>query len=430
MPKNSIDITPVVKPVEMDIHVPGDKSISHRSLMFAAMAQGTSTIENTGTGEDIQSTKRVLRGLGVSIGKKEPIQIRSNGISGWSQPVKELNSGNSGTTMRLMAGMLSGRPFHSVLTGDDSLSKRPMKRIVDPLTSMGAVISAAEGVTAPLNIHPADLHGIEYHMPVASAQVKSAIILAGLQAEGQTVIHEKSLSRRHTEVMLSQFGAPVEIDGMTIRVNRLEDSIQPIEFSVPGDPSSAAFWAAAAALIPDSHCIIRDVNLSPERTHFYRILQNMGADVDIYIEDDQVEPRGIIEVMHRTLNGIKLGRDDIPAMIDELPLIAVLGAFANGDTIVQGAEELRHKESDRIMAVVNNLNSMDVDIEEMQDGFHIHGGGSVYGGQIDSYGDHRIAMAFAVGALAAEGPSVIQKHSVATISYPEFWDMINKLTAG
>ncbi len=430
MPKNSIDITPAKKPVELDIHVPGDKSISHRSLMFAAMARGTSTLENLGTGADIRSTAHVLQGLGVQISDKEPVKVQSKGLQAWIRPERDLDAGNSGTTMRLMTGLLSGRPFHSVLTGDESLSKRPMRRIVDPLTAMGAVISADEGGTAPLNIHPATLHGIEYSMPVASAQVKSAVILAGLQAEGETVIHEQSLSRRHTEVMLAGFGAPVTIRGMDIHVRQFTDSMDPIEFSVPGDPSSAAFWAAAAALIPGSHCIIRDVNLSSERIHFYEVLGSMGANVDIYIEDDSVEPRGILEVLHEDLHGIELEREDIPAMIDELPLVAVLGAFADGETVIRGAEELRHKESDRIMAVVNNLQAMDVQVEELQDGLHIYNNNPPRGGELNSYGDHRIAMAFAVAALGATGPSVITNHDVATISYPEFWDVINKLTAG
>jgi len=412
-----IDIQPAKKSLELDLTVPGDKSISHRSLIFAAMADGTSHLSNLGTGADIWSTARVLQNLGVYIEAGEKVTVSSQGLESFSEPGLDLDVGNSGTTIRLLTGLVSGRPFSTTLTGDASIRRRPMGRIIRPLTEMGAIIGATEEETAPLVIEPSELAGIDYEMPVASAQVKSAIILAGLQAEGITSIQEQSLSRRHTEIMLQKLGAPVDIFGNTITVNRMEKPLEPFERSVPGDPSSAAYWAAAAAIIPGSVCRIRDVNLSPERIAFFTALSDMGTNVSVEITDSTIEPRGDIIIRYEELKGITIEKSTIPSLIDELPLIAVIGAFAEGTTTIRDAEELRVKESDRIDATVKNLTTMAVT-----------GTKDLQGGAFDSFRDHRIAMAFAVAAIGAQSGSTVNHHEAASISYPEFWDICQSLS--
>lgn len=423
-------IAPVTSPLNLSLSVPGDKSISHRALLFTVFTEGVSKIRHLGTGADIQSTIRVLRQLGMKIDYSSDgnsAEIHSTGLDGLSHPDSDLDCGNSGTTMRLMAGLLAGRPFRSALSGDESLRSRPMKRIVEPLESMGASIKARQEGTAPLEISPAELTGIDYTMPVASAQVKSAIILAGLQADGKTLIREQTIARRHTEEMLRQFGASTEIEGPVITIEPLSGLLKAYDFVVPGDPSSAAFWAAAAAISPGSTCTIEDIHLSTERIGFYRALSAMGAQVDIQILNSSIEPRGNIKVTARDLYGITLDGEDVPGMIDELPLVAVLGAYAHGTTTVLQAEELRHKECDRIRAICHNLQAMGIDITEYQDGFEVTGGISPKGAKLDSFGDHRIAMAFAVAAMAAEGPSQMINPEAASISYPEFWRILDNL---
>ncbi len=423
-----IQVRPATNPVDISVTVPGDKSISHRSLIFAALADGTSTISHLGTGVDVWSTARVLQQMGVRIESGDPVKVSSGGLDDLKESDEPLDVGNSGTTIRLLAGLLTGRPFRSVLTGDESIRRRPMGRIIRPLSAMGARIVSETQETAPLTIQPSELHGIEYPMPVASAQVKSAIILAGLQVEmGETVIHEKVLSRRHTEVMLNKFGAPVRLDGKKITVGKLEHPLAPFELTVPGDPSSGAYWAAAAAIIPGSRCRIRDVNLSPERIAFYRVLKEMGAEVSIDIQDSTIEPRGNITVNQKQLRGKQFQKEEIPALIDELPLIAVIGAFADGDTVIREAGELRVKETDRIEATVTNLRAMGVKVQEYPDGLAVSDGDSVEGTTLDSFGDHRIAMAFAVAALGANSKSSIEGHEMASVSYPEFWETLQTI---
>jgi len=424
-------IIPAKDPLNLSIKVPGDKSISHRALMFTGFTDGESHIRHLGTGADIRSTMKVLRQLGLQIdysSKKNSARVVAGGLQDLIKPANSLDAGNSGTTMRLMSGLLAGRPFESVLTGDESLRSRPMNRIVDPLRSMGASIKSTGHGTAPLEIRPARLTGIDYAMPVASAQVKSAIILAGLQADGHTIIREQAISRRHTEVMLGQFGAPIEIKGPVITLEGLSGPLAPYNFTVPGDPSSAAFWAAAAALIPGSSCQIEDVHLSEERIGFYYVLKEMGAHVKIQVADDTIEPRGNVKVSSNGLKGISLGSEDIPGIIDELPLVAVLGAYADGKTTVRDAKELRYKECDRIKAVVSNLRAMHVNIEEFEDGFELTGENPAVGADLNSYGDHRIAMAFGIAALGATGNSQMKNPDAASVSYPEYWQIIDSFS--
>ncbi|MCF7803569.1 MAG: 3-phosphoshikimate 1-carboxyvinyltransferase [Candidatus Marinimicrobia bacterium] len=423
-------ITPVSDPFELSLSVPGDKSISHRSVMFSAFTNGACHISNLGSGADVESTISVMQQLGLDI-SYEPNEhlaiINSIGIDGLSQPAESLDAGNSGTTLRLMTGLLSGRQFESIITGDHSLQSRPMGRIVNPLNSMGANISAQLRNNAPLQIRPGDLHGIDYEMPVASAQVKSALILAGLQATGETVIREQNLSRRHTEMMLSRFGGPVQVDGKVITVQKLESPLSPYDMKVPGDPSSAAYWAAAAAIFPGSVSEIRDINLSPERIAFLNVLKEMGVEVAIEVKDTSIEPRGNVTVTGGDLTGVTIREEDIPALIDELPLIGVLGAFAEGTTVVRKAKELRYKECDRIAATVANLEMMNVSATEYEDGFEIHGDEKPDGAEMDSFGDHRIAMTFAVAGLGAADVSVLKNADAASVSYPEFWGELRKL---
>lgn len=391
---------------------------------------GVSRISNLATGEDVRSTRRVLQQLGTEIsdrGKGE-VEVNSAGLGGYTQPETSLDAGNSGTTIRLMAGVLSGRSFQSTLTGDKSLTNRPMKRITEPLRLMGADIDADTDGTAPLVIRPSVLHGIDYTLPVASAQVKSAVILAGLQTEeGTTVVREDRLSRRHTEMMLSSLGAPVGIDGAVVTVNPMVAPLNPFNLRIPGDPSSAAYWATLAAIQPGSVCRIRDIHLSPERTAYFDVLGAMGADVELRVQDRRMEPRGDLVVRHNTLRGITLEKSMVPALIDELPLLAVAGMFASGKTEVTGAGELRYKETDRIRAVVRNGSAMNADIRGTDDGFVIQGGSGVEGGELDSFGDHRIALAFGIAAVAASGPSVMHGSEAADISYPEFWETLASL---
>ena len=424
-------ITPVTSPIHQTFRLPGDKSISHRAIIFTALTKGESHITNLGTGEDVESTISVLQQLGLKINfskDKAVATVFSGGLQGLHEPEEALDAGNSGTTIRLMTGLLSGRQFSSVVSGDASLRKRPMQRIVHPLRLMNAKIQGTEYGTAPLIITPSDLHGIDYQMPIASAQVKSAIILAALQADSPTQIHEQLISRRHTEIMLQAFGAPIQINGQDIEVRPTAIPLKPYRLTVPGDPSSAAFWATATAIIPDSQCQIKDVNLSPERIAFYRILSRMGAHVEITIQDDSIEPRGDILVENRQLHGLTVEKSLIPALIDELPLIAVLGAFAEGETVVRNAGELRHKECDRITAIVQNLKEMNVSVNEVKDGFYIKGGKQPASAQFDSFNDHRIAMAFSIAGVAGSGESSMINPEAASVSYPEFWDVLNDIS--
>jgi 3-phosphoshikimate 1-carboxyvinyltransferase len=409
------------KEFEGEIRIPGDKSISHRGAMLGSIAEGESVLDNFNVCKDCSSTLRCLRLLGVEW-ELEGRRLRIKGDS-LKEPQNILNAGNSGTTIRLLSGILSAHPFLSILTGDSSLRRRPMDRIKHPLEMMGAKIFARASRYPPLAIMGGKLKGIEYRLPVASAQVKSAILLAGLFAEGKTTVFEPSPSRDHTERLLSYMGAKIERnEGISI-----EDGgrLSPLKMRIPGDFSSSAFFIALA-LLTRSHLVIKDVGLNPTRTGFLNVLRDMGAFVEIRnLREEANEPIGDIEVMGGELEGTKI-EEDIPLMIDELPILAVLGARAKGITELRNAEELRYKETDRIRALAIGLRKMGVEVEERKDGLLIKGG-ETRGAVINSFGDHRIAMAFAILGLASEGETVVRNAQCVAISFPEFFPLIQSL---
>ena len=405
------------------LRVPGDKSISHRYAILAALADGTSTLRGYAPGADCAATLRCLRALGVDVQSAEDptdgtVTVSGLGLGGLSHPAGALDAGNSGTTMRLLTGVLAGHPFESSITGDLSLHQRPMQRIVKPLERMGARIESSEG-RPPLTIHGAVLHGIEYEPEVASAQVKSAVLLAGLHARGTTRLIEAAPTRDHTERALQAFG--IEVDG-TGRVVEIMGGqrLRAAAVRVPGDLSSAAFWAAAAAAVPGSEIEITDVGLNPTRTGFLEVLRAAGADITVEVCGSAAgEPFGTIRVRHAQLRPVTIGSDDIPGLIDELPALAALASHG-GDLQVTGAAELRTKESDRIAVLVSGLRRLGGTVDELPDGFHVRSS-TLTGGTVDAAGDHRMAMAFAIAALGASGASTITGHEVVEVSYPGFF---------
>jgi len=408
--------------------VPGDKSISHRALIFSALANGTSLIRGLSTGADVQSTEACLSCMGVSFNHSEDgVTVKGNGKHSLVRPERILDAGNSGTTMRLLVGILSGQKFECTITGDETLRKRPMQRIIDPLAQMGAVITSSSNMTAPLKIFPSEkLSGIRYILPLPSAQVKSAILLAGMYAEGETAVVEPVESRDHTERMLGLSKKRVD-DGIETRIDS-EFSTRPAEYEIAGDISSAAFYLAAAAILPGSCVTATGITLNPTRTGFLDVLVMMGAKVEIRnIREVAGEPLGDVSVTHSELNGIEIGGPLIPRLIDELPVIGVMSAFAKGETIVRDAHDLRRKESDRIVAVVDNLEAMGAEVSETEDGFIVNGTGNLHGAEINSYKDHRIAMAFAVAGLAANDKTVIMNSEWAGISFPDFFQTMETL---
>ena len=408
--------------VQGEAAVPADKSISHRAAILGAMAEGRTVAGNFLRSGDCLSTLSCLRALGVQIELEgDTLVVEGGGPEAWREPQAALDAGNSATTMRLLAGALAGRPFESEITGDDSLIERPMKRIIAPLSAMGAEIRGREGDTKPpLRIRGGDLRGIEHRMEVDSAQVKSSILLAGMQAQGETRIIGGRSSRDHSERMLLLMGADVFFEGDdTIGIRA--SSLNGVELEIPGDVSSASFLLAAAAVVPGSELVLRNVGLNPTRAGFLSVLNSMGALVmeSNYRETD-MEPRGDLEVRGGGLIGVELEDWRIPAMIDEVPLLAVVGSRARGATVVHGAGELRVKESDRIAAICGELAKMGADIKELEDGFAVNGPAALKGARVDSHGDHRIAMALAVAALAAEGETVISGWECVDISFPDF----------
>ncbi|MFC6115169.1 3-phosphoshikimate 1-carboxyvinyltransferase [Sporosarcina thermotolerans] len=411
------------------LKVPGDKSISHRAIMLGSIATGKTTVKGFLEGEDCLRTIDIFRQLGVSIERNgTDVLIESPGIHQWKTPVGELYAGNSGTTARLLLGILSGSSVNSVLTGDDSLSKRPMKRVTNPLQAMGASISgASEGDFLPLSIKGGALKGIDYEMPVASAQVKSAILFAGLNAEGITVVRESAISRDHTERMFKQFGANIQQDGNAVSLQSGQE-LKGTDVVVPGDISSAAFFMAAAAMIKGSSIKFIDVGLNPTRTGIIKVLEKMGASVEILEQyGENEEPYGIIRVSNSQLKGIVIEGDIIPTLIDELPIIALLATQAEGVTIIKDAEELRVKETDRIAAVTNELIKLGAEIEATEDGMIIKGPTPLKGSNLKSYGDHRLGMMAAIAALITEGPVEIENPSCIAISYPNFFEQLSDL---
>ena len=412
-----------------EISVPGDKSISHRSVMLGALASGTTRVSHFLPSADCLSTIDCFRKMGAKIDIKddENIVIHGCGLHGLSAPSEVLDTGNSGTTTRLMTGILAAQPFDCVVNGDASIRRRPMARILTPLTMMGADISSAEGGRCPLNVHGRELTGITYELPVASAQLKSCLLLAGLYAEGATTVIEGVPSRDHTERMLSAFGADIcAVDG-GVCVKKT-DALVGRDLQVPGDISSAAFFAVAAAILPGSEVLLKDVGVNPTRTGIIDVMLKMGADITMENHRDDWEPIADLRVRHSKLHGCEIGGRDIPRLIDELPILAVLAAFAEGRTVIKDAGELRHKESNRIAAVTAELSKAGIDITETDDGMIINGGKTPMGADFASYGDHRIAMAMAVCALAADGASSIDDADCVKISYPNFFADLEMLS--
>jgi 3-phosphoshikimate 1-carboxyvinyltransferase len=407
---------------------PADKSISHRAALFGAMCDEPVSISNFLDSHDTNATLDAIQALGAAIDDADRPEIVVRGV-GLSTPAEvtggTLNVQNSGTLMRLLPGWLAGQPGGQwTLDGDDSIRRRPVDRIAEPLRRMGATIDARDGRLPPMRISGAELQGIEYDLPVASAQVKSCALIAGLLAQGQTTVSEPSLSRDHTERILCRARVPFERDGLTLRVSQV-DELELDSVRVPGDPSSAAFIAAAACVVPDARVVIDGMGLNWTRTGFFRIAQRMGAVIvgeleEAFPADATEEPIGEIDVAQAPLVGTTVEPDEVPLAIDELPLVALLGCFAEGDTVVRGAEELRLKESDRIAGVVDGLNGLGADVEATPDGFVVRGGTGIEGGSIDALGDHRLAMLGAVAGLASRSGVEVVGMEAAAVSYPGF----------
>lgn len=419
-----------VRSLRGELTVPGDKSISHRAVMFGSLAEGTTEITNFLQGADCLSTIACFRHMGIEIeNTTERILVHGKGLHGLRKPDCILDVGNSGTTTRLISGILAGQDFEVSLTGDDSIQSRPMRRIIRPLSEMGANIESVKGNgCAPLRIRPGKLHAIRYNSPVASAQVKSCVLLAGMYASGgETSVTEPSLSRNHTELMLSYFGADVSSAGTTA-VIQPEPRLTAQKVEVPGDISSAAYFIAAALMVPGSEILIRNVGINPTRDGILRVVRAMGGRIELLNERKMGgEPAADLLVRHSALHGTVIEGDLIPTLIDEIPIIAILAACADGTTVIRNAEELKVKESNRLDIMVTELARMGVDIEGTDDGMIIRGGRPLQGTAVDSRLDHRIAMSFAVAGLAAEGTTEVLRADCVDISYPGFYRDLESL---
>ncbi|MBF6600681.1 MAG: 3-phosphoshikimate 1-carboxyvinyltransferase [Dehalococcoidia bacterium] len=417
------------------VAVAGDKSISHRAAILNALAEGDAEVRNFLPGEDCRSTLAVLRALGVqsSLGEEDGaplLRISGRGLDGLREPAAVLDCGNSGTTMRLLCGVLAGQPFHSVLDGDASLRARPMRRIVEPLRQMGARVDGRDdGALAPLAVRGGGLHGVRYRLPVASAQTKSAILLAALFADAETVVEEPQPTRDHSERMLAAMGAQIGREGPAIRLTP-GARLTPLSMRIPNDISAAAFWMVAAAIHPDAELRLTGVGVNPTRSGIIDVLRQMGADLAIE-EEREVggEPVADIVVRSSRLSGVEVGGAVIPRLIDEVPALAVAAAFAEGTTVVRDAQELRVKESDRIATVASQLAAMGAVISEHDDGIVIEGARRLRGARVASHGDHRLAMALAVAALSADGQTRLSDAEVVAISYPDFWSCLQRLSS-
>lgn len=411
-----------------EITVPGDKSISHRAVMFGSLAKGTTRITHFLEGADCLSTISCFRKMGIDIENNNgEILVHGKGLHGLSSPTDILDVGNSGTTTRLISGILAGQNFVSELTGDDSIQSRPMKRIMTPLLSMGADITSIKGNNCvPLRIAGHPLKAIHYDSPVASAQVKSCVLLAGMYSDGVTSVTEPVLSRNHTEIMLNYFGAQVTSEGTTASIVP-EPSLHAREITVPGDISSAAYFIAAGLLVPGSEILLKNVGINPTRDGLLRVCKDMGADITMLNVNMDGEPTADLLVRTSSLHGTTVGGEIIPTLIDEIPMIAVMAAFAEGTTIIKDAKELKVKESDRILVMAENLSRMGADITPTDDGMIIHGGKPLHGAEIDSYLDHRVAMSFAIAGLLCDGPLSIKGGDCVKISYPEFYEDLYRL---
>jgi 3-phosphoshikimate 1-carboxyvinyltransferase len=418
------------------IRVPGDKSISHRYALLSALADGTSRLRNYSPGADCAATLACLTALGVAIrreadpqsGRLSTVIVEGRGLGGLIGPRQVLDAENSGTTTRLLAGILAAHPFTSTLTGDRSLRRRPMKRVIEPLGRMGATIESVDGC-APLTITGGGLRAIEYTTPVPSAQIKSAILLAGLHIDGRTTVHEPAPTRNHTELAVPAFGGSIEADGSTVHVDGGR-RLHAVDLPVPGDVSSATFWAVAAAALPGSDVTIEGVGLNPSRTALFDVLARAGAAVERMPDAGAPgEPAGAVRIRHNGLVPLVLTPDEVPALIDELPALAAL-ATAGGELYVTGAAELRVKESDRISALAAGIRALGGDIDEFPDGFHIRGRRPLAGGSADAAHDHRLAMAFAIAGLAATGPTTVTGAEAVDVSYPGFFETLETLVSG
>jgi 3-phosphoshikimate 1-carboxyvinyltransferase len=417
-----------------EIVVPADKSISHRTAIFGSIAEGTTRVSNFLQADDCLSTLNAMRMLGVKIIEKAPgtIEIHGAGLHGLREPEGVVDCGNSGTTMRLLMGLLAAQKFSSCLTGDQYLRKRPMDRVIQPLRKMGASIRGQNGDRlAPIEIEGRKLNPIEYDSPIASAQVKSALLLAGLYCNGTTSVKEPHKSRDHTERMLHRFGADIRVNQLSASVTgpaRLRGQTM----TVPNDISSAAFFLAAAAILPGSDLLVKDVGLNPTRAGFLDVLKRMGADLSgaEFRDNGLDEPSGDIRIRgNRKLRAVHVSGPEIPTLIDEIPVLAVLALNAEGTTVIEGAGELRVKETDRINAIARNLEALGASVTEKPDGLVIDGPQRLHGGTVDSFGDHRIAMAMAVAALVADAPVMINDTSCVSTSFPGFFEILNKIIA-
>ena len=420
------------RPLRGELTVPGDKSISHRAVMFGSLAEGTTEISHFLKGEDCLSTISCFRSMGIRIDTDgDSVRVFGKGLHGLTAPEKILDCGNSGTTTRLLSGILAGQPFDSVLTGDASIRKRPMNRVIIPLREMGAGIrSDQDSGCAPLYLKGSPLHGIRYQSPVASAQVKSCILLAGLYADSPVTVTEPALSRDHTERMLTQLGAKLSVfsdNGLPAVTIEPGPHLEAVSFDVPGDISSAAYFLVAAALVPGSELTLKNVGINPTRDGILRVLQDMDADISVENVRFGAEPSADLTVRSTSLHGTTVAGDLIPALIDEIPVLAVAAAAAEGTTVIRDAAELKVKESDRIALVSEGLRRMGADVEPADDGMIIHGGRPLHGAHIDTHGDHRLAMSFAVASLIAEGTTTFSDTECAAVSYPSFFADLERL---
>ena len=419
---SQLTITPTTRPLIGTVTVPGDKSITHRALILGALAKGCTRITGYSKGEDCLNTLRVIRDLGSDIQElPDGLTVTGKGLWGFTEPSKELDCGNSGTGLRLLAGVLAGQKFFSILTGDGSLRNRPMGRVVKPLREMGAtILGRRNDDLAPLAVKGEELQAITYESPVASAQIKSCVLLAGLLAKGTTTITEPMKSRDHSERMLKYFGVPVQVEGCTVQVEG-KKSFEGKPIVVPGDISAAAFFLVAASIVPDSEVLLTNIGLNPERTGILDVLSAMGADITILnAREESGEPVGELRVRAARLRGVTIGPDLIPKTIDELPILCVAAALADGETRITGAQELRVKETDRIHAMAVELAKIGVLVEEKPDGLVVQGGNTVLGAQCQSYGDHRVVMSLAIAGLVAKEPVVIEDVDCVETSFPGF----------
>lgn len=422
-------MTATSRPLRGELMIPGDKSISHRAVMFGSLAKGTTEITNFLQGADCLSTISCFQKMGISIeNTRERILVHGKGLHGLKEPSSIMDCGNSGTTTRLISGILSGQKFTSHLTGDESIQKRPMKRIIDPLSQMGArIISIRENGCAPLRIEGSFLKGIHYHSPIASAQVKSALLLAGLYADSPTSVTEPFISRDHSEIMLSSFGAKIHRENTTACIEP-EPELLGQKIEVPGDISSASYFIAAGLLVPGSEILLKNVGINSTRDGILKVAREMGGKIELLNERIQGgEKTADLLVTASSLHGTTIEGSIIPALIDEIPVIAIMAAYASGTTVIRDAAELKVKESDRIQVMTDNLKSMGADVEATEDGMIIHGGKPLHGAVISSYKDHRIAMSFAIASLLSEGKNEILDSDCVNISFPSFYENLKSL---